>query len=85
MELDTGTAVSVMSEQQWKETFTTTKLLNPYKGKPLHGYPGQEVQVVGQLMVAIEYGSQKRSYLYSLLGGSSGHRFKGVTGSITYR
>jgi len=75
MELDTGAAVSVMSEQQWKETFTKTKPLNPYRGKPLHGYSGQEVQVVGQLMVAVEYGSQKRSYLYSLLEGSSGHRF----------
>ena len=36
MELDTGAAVLVMSEQQWKETFTESKPLEPYTGKPLH-------------------------------------------------
>jgi len=41
--LDTGAAVSVMSEQQLKATFAESKLLNPYKGKPLHGYSGHEV------------------------------------------
>ena len=60
MELDTGAAVSVMSEQQWKETFTETKPLEPYTGKPLHGYSGHEVQVVGQVMVNVEYGNQRR-------------------------
>ena len=59
MKLDTGATVSVMSEQQWKETFTKNKPLKPYIGKPLHGYSGQEVQMVGQLMVNVEYGSQK--------------------------
>ena len=75
MELDTGSVVSIISEQQWKEAFTVTKSLNSYKGKPLHGYSGHEVQVVEQFMVAVEYGSQKRSYLYSLLEGSSSHHF----------
>ena len=51
MELDTGAAVSVMSEQQWKETFTMTKPLNPYREKPLHGYSDHEVQMVGQLIL----------------------------------
>ena len=59
MELDTGAAVSVMSEQQWKEPFTKNKLLKPHIGKPLHGYSCHEVQVVGQLMVNVEYENQK--------------------------
>ena len=49
-----------MSEQQWKETFTETKPLEPYTGKPLHGYSGHEVQVMGQVMVNVEYGNQRR-------------------------
>ena len=32
MELDTGAAVSVMSEQQWKTLFTESKPLRPYEG-----------------------------------------------------
>ena len=32
MELDTGAAVSVMSEQQWKETFTKNKRLSHILG-----------------------------------------------------
>lgn len=60
MELDTGVAVSVMSEQQWNETFTESKPLKPYTGKPLHGYAGHKVQVVGQVMVNVEYGNQRR-------------------------
>ena len=51
MELDTGAAVSVMSEQQWKTSFTESKPLRPYGGKPLWGYSGHEVQVIGQITV----------------------------------
>lgn len=60
IELDTGAAVSVMSEQQWNETFTEKKPLKLYTGKPLHGYSSHEVQVVGQVMVNVEYGNQRR-------------------------
>ena len=31
MELDTGAAVSVMSEQQWESVFGKTKTLEPYE------------------------------------------------------
>ena len=49
-ELDTGAATSVMSEQQWKG-LTNGK---PVKGKPLRGYSGHEVRVMGQVDVNVE-------------------------------
>ena len=54
MELDTGAAVSVMSEQQWK-SMTNGETVKPYQGKPLRGYSGHEVKVVGQAKVKVEY------------------------------
>ena len=65
MELDTGAAVSVMSDQQWKRMFEDTRALEPYRGKPLQGYAGHEVQVIGQVQVDITYGHQRK--LLSLL------------------
>jgi len=58
MELDTGAAVSVMSEQQW-ETLTNGKPVEPYQGKPLRGYSGHEVKVVGQVDVNVDYEGQQ--------------------------
>ena len=37
MELDTGAAVSIILEQQWKILFTESKPLRPYEGKSLRG------------------------------------------------
>ena len=59
MELDTGAAVSVMCDQQWKQVFGETVALELYKGKPLQGYSGYEVQVIGQAKVEVEYGNQR--------------------------
>ena len=61
MELDTGVAVSVMSDQQWKRMFGETAALEPYKGKKLQGYSGHQVQVIGQAQVDVGYGQQKAS------------------------
>ena len=58
MELDTGAAVSVMSEQQW-ETLTNGKPVEPYQGKLLRGYSGHEVKVVGQADVNVDYEGQQ--------------------------
>ena len=58
MELDTGAAVSVMSEHQWK-TLTSGDPVKPYRGKPLQGYSGHEVKVVGQADVNVEYERQQ--------------------------
>ena len=52
LELDTGAAVSVMSEQQWK-IMTKSEPVKPYQGRPLRGYSGHEVKVVGQVDVDI--------------------------------
>ena len=38
MKLDTGAAVSVMCDQQWKMMFGETVTLKLHKGKPLQGY-----------------------------------------------
>ena len=46
--------MSVMSHQQWKIT-TNGKPVGPYQGKPLRGYSGHEVEVVGQVEVNVEY------------------------------
>ena len=59
MELDTGAAVSVMCDQQWKRMFGETVVLELYKEKPLQGYSGHEVQVIGQAKVEVEYGNQR--------------------------
>ena len=40
--------------------FDDTRSLETYKGKPLQGYAGHEVQVIGQVNVDIEYGHQKK-------------------------
>ena len=69
MELDTGAAVSVMSEQQWKTLFTESKPLRPYEGKPLWGYSGHEVQVIGQVTVDVEYGSQRKELSLLIVAG----------------
>ena len=48
-----GAAISVMSEQQWK-ALTNGEPVKPYQGKPLRGYSGHEVRVVGQVDVNVE-------------------------------
>ena len=67
MELDTGAAVSVMYDQQWKQMFGETVALELYKGKPLQGYSGYEVQVIGQAKVEVEYGNQRYQLYHCLL------------------
>ena len=53
MELDMGAAVSVISEQQWK-ALTNGEPVKSYQSKPLRGYSGHEVRVVGQVDVNVE-------------------------------
>ena len=70
MELDTGAAVSVMSDQQWKRMFGETAALEPYKGKKLQGYSGHEVQVIGQAQVDVGYGHQKHQLPLLVVAGN---------------
>ena len=69
MELDTGAAVSVMLEQQWKSVFGKTKTLESYEGRPLQGYSGHELQVVGQARVEVEYAQQKKQLPLLIVAG----------------
>jgi len=46
MEVDTGAAISVMSEQQWK-IMMNGEPIKPCHGRPLRGYLDHEVKVVG--------------------------------------
>ena len=61
MEIDTGAAISVISEatykQAWKEDRMPT--LHPSKTR-LHTFTGEEVTVVGALMVEVEHGQEKK-------------------------
>ena len=52
MELDTGAAVSVVSEQEWNELFPKTQL-DCYGGGSLRGYSGQQLDVKGQKLVEV--------------------------------
>ena len=61
MEIDTGAAISVISEatykQAWKEDRMPT--LHPSKMR-LRTFTGKEVTVVGALMVEVEHGQEKK-------------------------
>ena len=57
MELDTGAAVSVVSEQEWNQLFPAVKL-DEYVGSPLRGYSGHRLEVKGQKEVEVQYNKQ---------------------------
>jgi len=57
MELDTGAAVSVVSEQEWNQLFPAMKL-DVYAGSPLRGYSGHRLEVKGQKEVEVQYDKQ---------------------------
>ena len=61
MKLDTRTAVSMMSHQQWK-IITNGQPVRPDQGKPLRGCLGHKVKVVGQVDVNVEYEGNKYNY-----------------------
>lgn len=69
MELDTGAAVSVMSEHQWNSLFGETKTLEPYEGRPLQGYSGQELIVIGQAKMNVEYAQQQKHLPLLIVAG----------------
>ena len=68
MELDTGAAVSVISEQEWNHLFPSTPL-EQYVGAPLRGYSGQQLEVNGQKEVEVQYGSQTMKLPLVVMGG----------------
>ena len=59
-----------MCDQQWKRMFGETVALELYKGKPLQGYSGHELQVIGQAKVEVEYGHQRYQLLLLVVAGN---------------
>jgi len=55
MELDTGAAISVISEVEWNKLFPYVQL-QQYQGDLLRGYSGNQLKVKGQADVKITYG-----------------------------
>ena len=49
----TWAAISVISEQEWNQLFTSTQL-ERYVGGPLRGYSGQQLEVKDQKEVQVE-------------------------------
>ena len=58
-----------MSELQWKTLFIESTLLSVYEGKPLWGYSGHDVQVIGQITVDVEFGRQKKKLSLCIVAG----------------
>ena len=49
--------------------FGKTKTLESYEGRPLQGYSGNELQVVGQARVDVEYAQQKKQLPLFIVAG----------------
>ena len=50
--------------------FGNTRTLEVYQGKPLQGYAGHEVQLIGPVEVDVEYGHQKKQLPLILVAGN---------------
>ena len=61
MELDTGAAVSIISDTTRIAVFPTDKLL--HSSVNLKTYTGEAIQVVGELLVNVQYGQQEGKQL----------------------
>ena len=68
MELDTGAAVSVVSEQEWNELFPEAQI-DHYGGGPPRGYSGQQLDVKRQKLFEVQYGRQALKLLLIVIGG----------------
>ena len=69
MEIDTGSAVSLLSEQQWCSLFPKIKL-QQYTGKPLRSYTGDAIEVKGETTAEVEYNSVKYKMPLVVVSGS---------------
>ena len=57
MELDTGAAYSIISEDSWKSLFPNAKLEDI--DLPLATYTGESLNVLGQMSVQVQYEDQE--------------------------
>ena len=61
MELDTGAAVSIISDATRKALFPTAKL--QHSSVNLRTYTGEPIQVAGELLVKVQHGQQEAKQL----------------------
>ena len=57
LNMDTGASLSVISEQQWKNKFPKVKLED--SSVRLRTYTGEELTIIGQAMVKVNYEDQE--------------------------
>ena len=67
MELDTGAAITIISETKYKEQFPGTKLR--WSSTLLKTYSGERLRVVGETDVKVEYERQKASLTLTVVAG----------------
>ena len=68
MELDTGAAISIISEETRKTLFADQKLRE--SSLVLKTYTGEPMQLVGQLNVWVKYGTQEAKLVLVVVGGN---------------
>ena len=78
MELDTGAAITIISETKYKEQFTGKKLRE--SSMLLKTYSGERLRVIGKMDVKVEYERQKASLTLTVVAGD-GPSLLGGTGS----
>ena len=62
--------VSVISEHKWKKIFFDTNELKLYKGKPLRGYSGKQLDIAGQATVQVIYEQQVTNLPLVIIAGT---------------
>ena len=74
MELDTGTAVFIISEEIRKTLFADQKLCK--STLVLKTFTEEPMQVVGQLNVRVKYGTQEAKLVLIVIGGNGPSIFR---------
>jgi len=69
MELDTGTAISVISEQTYKTVLLQQRPLK-VSNLQLHTYTGEKLTVLGQVNVIVKYNDQSLSLPVIVVSGT---------------
>ena len=67
MELDTGAAITIISEVKYKEHFSETKLRE--SSTLLKTYSGERLKVVGEIAVNVEYENQSAKLILTVVAG----------------
>ena len=68
MELDTGASLSVISEQQWRDNLDEFELED--SDVRLKTYTGEELKIIGQAMVKINYENQEHELPIQVIQGN---------------